>query len=63
MSEVERKHFGLLAYLSEANEIHQTEGCPFDEALALQRQRAAEREREAELAHAESNVIPFRRKH
>lgn len=56
-------HPGLLGAISEAAEIQQSLGCSADEAFEVQRQLAAERLREYELATAESNVIPFRRKH
>ena len=57
------KYMGLLGLISEANDIQQTEGCSVEEAFALARQRAAESLREHELATAESNIIPFPRKH
>jgi hypothetical protein len=53
-------HGGILGALTEANEIQQELGCSFNEALEVQRRRAAERNRETELEAAESNVIPFR---
>ncbi len=56
-------HAGLLGAITEAAEIQQTLGCSANEAFEIQRQLAAERMREFELATAESNVIPFRRKH
>ncbi|WP_407153921.1 hypothetical protein [Bradyrhizobium sp. STM 3557] len=55
-------HGGILGALTEANEIQQELGCSFDEAFEVQRKRAAERIREAELEAAESNVIPLRRR-
>jgi len=63
------QHVGLLAYIAEAAELQQQLGCSAEEAFEIQRQLAAEREREREKAEqveqaiAESNVIPFRRKH
>ncbi len=51
------EHSGLLAYLLEANDIKSELNIPFEDALRIQRERAAER-----LAEAPSNVIPFRRK-
>jgi 3-hydroxyisobutyrate dehydrogenase-like beta-hydroxyacid dehydrogenase len=63
------EHFGLLAYIAEAAELQQQLGCSADEAFEIQRQLAAEREADREKAEqivqaaAESNVIPFRRKH
>lgn len=51
------KHQGLLGYLTEALEIQQTEGCSAERSYEIQRERAAERLRELELATAESNVI------
>jgi hypothetical protein len=59
------EHHGLLGFLSEAVEIKEQLGVSVDEAFAIQRERAAERLREYELAQAmaESNVIPFPMKH
>jgi hypothetical protein len=44
---------GLLDFLQEAGAITDELGVPFEEALAIQRQRADERMRE----RAESNVV------
>ncbi len=57
------QHAGLLGAISEAAEIQQQLGCSANEAFDIQRQLEAERLREYEMATAESNVIPFRRKH
>lgn len=63
------EHFGLLGFIAEAAELQQQLGCSAEEAFEVQRQLAAERERERllalqyEEAAAESNVIPFRAKH
>jgi hypothetical protein len=59
-------HPGLLGFLTEATEIKDELGIPFEAALEIQRERADGRLREYEAleqAAAESNVIPFRRKH
>jgi hypothetical protein len=56
------KHMGLLGFISEANEIKDELGVSVDEAFRIQRGRAEQRRQELEAA-AESNVIPFRRKH
>lgn len=50
------EHSGLLGFLSEALELQQQFGGSFDEALAKQRELAAERIKEAER-EAMSNVI------
>jgi hypothetical protein len=60
------KNMGLLGFITEASEIKEELGVSIDEAFAIQRERAAERLealKAAEQAEAESNVIPFRRKH
>jgi len=54
------QHLGILGFLSEANEIQQELGVSSKEAFQIQRERAAERLREYELSHVESNVIQFR---
>jgi len=56
------RYGGILGFLAEACDIQAELGVSATEAHAIQRQRAAERMREYELATAESNVIPFRRK-
>lgn len=56
------EHPGLLGFLAEAVDIQQELGCSAEESHAIQRQRAAERKAIMD-AEAESNVIPFRRKH
>jgi hypothetical protein len=57
------EHAGLLGALTEALEIVQTSGVSWEQAREIQKQQAIERVREYELATAESNVVPFRRKH
>ena len=56
---------GLLGALFERLELQQQLGCSAAEAREIQQQLEAERMREhaLETAMAESNVIPFRRKH
>ncbi|MGZ3689411.1 MAG: hypothetical protein ACXVBW_14005 [Bdellovibrionota bacterium] len=54
------KHLGQLSFLTEADEIRRELACSAEQAYEIQRQRAAERMREAELEAAESNVIQFR---
>jgi hypothetical protein len=56
-------HAGLLGAFTEALEIQQQLGCSSEEAWQVQRQLEAERMREYEMAAAESNVIPFPKKH
>ena len=56
------EHGGLLGFLSEANEIKEELGVSVDEAFRIQREREEQRSQEREAA-AESNVIPFHRKH
>jgi Flp pilus assembly protein TadB len=51
------EHGGLLGFLSEALELQQQFGGSFDEALAKQRELAAERMKEAEREAAMANVI------
>jgi Flp pilus assembly protein TadB len=51
------EHGGLLGYLTEALEIQQQYGGSFEEALAKQRELAAERRKEAEREAAMANVI------
>jgi hypothetical protein len=57
---------GLLGALAEAADIQAEQDCSAEEAHAIQRERAAARLREhneIQEAIAESNVIPFGRKH
>ena len=57
---------GILGALVEAVDIQAERDCSAEEAHAIQRERAAARLRslnEVQEAMAESNVIPFRRKH
>jgi hypothetical protein len=54
---------GLLGALFERLELQQQLGCSPVEAEEIQQQLETERLREYEMATAESNVIPFRRKH
>jgi len=53
---------GLLAFITEANDIKKELGVSDEEAFEIQRERADERlrEYEAEKAAAETNVIQFR---
>ena len=53
------EYAGLLAYVSEAVDIQRELGISSDEAWKIQRERAAERDRQRE-ADLPSNVIPFR---
>jgi hypothetical protein len=60
------KYGGLLGAITEAVDIQAEQDCSADEAHAIQRERAAARQRsynEVQEAIAESNVLPFRRKH
>ena len=59
------RYGGILGGILEASDIKDELGVSVDEAFEIQRQRAAERlaQLEAEEAPAESNVIPFHRKH
>jgi hypothetical protein len=60
------KYGGLLGAITEAVDIQAEHDCSAEEAHAIQRERAAARLRvhnEIWDAVAESNVIPFRRKH
>jgi Flp pilus assembly protein TadB len=52
-----REYAGLLDFLSEALELQQQYGGSFEEALAKQRELAAERLKEAEREAAMTNVI------
>lgn len=60
------KYGGLLGALAEAVDIQAEQDCSAEQAHAIQRERAAARLRECDEiqdAVAESNVIPFGRKH
>jgi hypothetical protein len=56
-------HGGLLGAITEMMELQQQLGCSAEEASEIQRELAAERLQEYQRAAAESNIIPFRRKH
>ena len=60
------RYGGILGALAEAVDIQAEHDCSAEEAHAIQRERAATRLREhneLQEALAESNVIPFRRRH
>jgi hypothetical protein len=63
MSEPEKQYFGLLSAISEAADLQRELGCTAEESYKIASERAEARLQAMREAEAESNVIPFRRKH